>query len=410
MSTIFVQIASYKDPQLIPTIDDCIKNAKHPENLRFGIAWQHAPEENIDKYKNDSRFKIIDIPYQESKGACWARNKIQQEYGGEKYTLQLDSHHRFIKNWDAELIQMIKDLQSKGHKKPILTSYLPSYFPDKDPDGRIMEPWILNIERFLPEGAVFLRPSSMPDWQNQPGPFPSRFLSGHFIFTLGKFNKEVPYDPDFYFHGEETSLAVRAFTHGYDLFSPHKLIAWHEYSREGSARHWDDHSTWNDKDKKSYARFRALFDMGNSTEDITGFGFGKVRTLQDYENYSGLKFSTRQIHEETLREDKPPVKGDFIKGLKNKVKTCISIYKGSLLENDYNVFVVAMLDEQGKDLYRRDVEEEEIKRLLNEAPNDKFIHVWVDYEDNRLPHTSRFWPCSKSKGWCDRTEQVINYE
>ena len=33
MSTIFIQIASYKDPQLIPTLDDCIKNAKHPENF-----------------------------------------------------------------------------------------------------------------------------------------------------------------------------------------------------------------------------------------------------------------------------------------------------------------------------------------------------------------------------------------
>jgi len=408
---IFVQIAAYRDKQLIPTINDCIANAKDPENLIFCIAWQHDEEDaSMLPYKDKKNFTIIDIPYKESKGVCWARSILQKHCKNEKYTLQLDSHHRFIKNWDAELIQMIKDLQSKGHKKPILTSYLPSYFPDKDPDGRIMEPWILNIERFLPEAAVFLRPSSMPDWQNQPGPFPSRFLSGHFIFTLGKFNKEVLYDPDFYFHGEETSLAVRAFTHGYDLFSPHKLIAWHEYSREGSARHWDDHSTWNDKDKKSYARFRALFDMGNSTEDITGFGFGKVRTLQDYENYSGLKFSTRQIHEETLREDKPPVKGDFIKGLKNKVKTCISIYKGSLPEKDYSVFVVAMLDEQGKDLYRRDVDEEEIKRLLNEAPNDKFIHVWVDYEDSRLPHTSRFWPCSKSKGWCDRTEQVINYE
>jgi len=408
---IFVQIAAYKDKQLIPTIKDCIANAKNPENLFFCIAWQHEEDDNsMIPYKDKKNFNILDIPYKDSKGVCWARNLLQKQYKKEKYTLQLDSHHRFVKNWDAELIKMIKDLQSNGVKKPLLTSYLPSYFPDKDPDGRIMEPWILNIERFLPEGAVFLRPSSMPDWENQPGPFPSRFLSGHFIFTLGKFNKEVPYDPDFYFHGEETSLAARAFTHGYDLYSPHKLIAWHEYSREGSARHWDDHSTWSDKDKRSYARFRALFNMGNSDEDISGFGFGKVRTLLDYEKYSGLKFSTRQIHEETLREDKPPTKGDFNKGLKNKVKTCISIYKGVIPEKDYNVFVVAMLDEKGNDLFRRDVEVEEIKKLMNESPNDKFIHVWVDYEDNRLPHSSRFWPHSKSKGWCDRTEQVIKYE
>ena len=30
---IFVQIASYRDPELLPTIRDCIDKAKHPEML-----------------------------------------------------------------------------------------------------------------------------------------------------------------------------------------------------------------------------------------------------------------------------------------------------------------------------------------------------------------------------------------
>jgi hypothetical protein len=34
VDTIFVQIASYRDPELIPTIYDCIENADFPENLR----------------------------------------------------------------------------------------------------------------------------------------------------------------------------------------------------------------------------------------------------------------------------------------------------------------------------------------------------------------------------------------
>jgi hypothetical protein len=38
--TIFVQIASYRDPQLIPTIKDMLGKAKYPENLRLGIARQ----------------------------------------------------------------------------------------------------------------------------------------------------------------------------------------------------------------------------------------------------------------------------------------------------------------------------------------------------------------------------------
>ena len=63
---IFIQIASYRDPQLIPTLDDCIDKATNPENLVFSIAWQHSSEDEwdtLDKYKDDPRFKIIDIDY-----------------------------------------------------------------------------------------------------------------------------------------------------------------------------------------------------------------------------------------------------------------------------------------------------------------------------------------------------------
>lgn len=80
---IFIQIASYRDPQLVPTIKDCIKNAKNPKKLVFSIAWQHSTEDlwdNLDEFKDDKRFKVVDIDYKESKGACWARNQLQQNY------------------------------------------------------------------------------------------------------------------------------------------------------------------------------------------------------------------------------------------------------------------------------------------------------------------------------------------
>ena len=56
MKSIFVQIASYRDPQLIPTIKDCLENAKNPKNLVFSIAWQHAEEDlwdNLDEFLNE---------------------------------------------------------------------------------------------------------------------------------------------------------------------------------------------------------------------------------------------------------------------------------------------------------------------------------------------------------------------
>ncbi len=67
---------------------------------------------------------------------------------------------------------------------------------------------------------------------NLQRPLRARFVSAHFLFTLGAFVNDVPYDPELYFHGEEIMLAIRAFTHGYDLFHPPEHILWHEYTRD----------------------------------------------------------------------------------------------------------------------------------------------------------------------------------
>ncbi len=97
---IFVQIASYRDPQLIPTIEDMLEKASHPENLTFGICWQYDETEDINKYDDDPRFKISKHHYTESEGLGWARHITNTLYSGEKYTLQIDSHHRFVEGWD----------------------------------------------------------------------------------------------------------------------------------------------------------------------------------------------------------------------------------------------------------------------------------------------------------------------
>jgi len=170
--TIFVQIASYRDPELVKTLDDLFDKAKNPDNLNVCVAFQFSEEDtftkDINKYRDDSRLTIIDIPYTASKGACWARNKIQQEYKQEQYTLQLDSHHRFTQDWDITCINMLKGLQSRGYDKPLLTSYIPSYNPQTDPKGRVDTPWGMSFDRFTPEGVVFFMPYYMERMKLHP--------------------------------------------------------------------------------------------------------------------------------------------------------------------------------------------------------------------------------------------------
>jgi hypothetical protein len=409
--TIFVQIASYRDPQLLPTIKDCIEKSKYPENLRFGVAWQHSLEDkwdNLDEYFNDPRFKIVDIDYKDSKGACWARNQLQQKYNGEKYTLQLDSHHRFIQDWDTELIQMVKQLQDKGHKKPLLTSYISSFNPDNDPQDRTMEPWWMTFDRFIPEGAVFFLPSSIPGWQDMTEPIPSRFYSAHFAFTLGQFCKEVPHDPEYYFHGEEISIAVRAYTWGYDLFHPHKVVAWHEYTRKGRTKQWDDDPEWGQLNAISHKRNRVLFGMDGECMCQINFGiygFGKKRTLEDYERYAGLRFKDRSVQQYTLDNNiapnpliEDPVEYD--QSFLSVFKHCIDIGFNQIPLDDYDVFAVAFEDINGNEIHRQDAMPDEIQRIKNDP--DGYGKIWRVFNTQTKPSRWIVWPHSISQGWMER--------
>lgn len=412
---IFIQIASYRDPQLVPTIKDCIKNAKNPKKLVFSIAWQHSTEDlwdNLDEFKDDKRFKIVDIDYKESKGACWARNQLQQNYKDEEYTLQLDSHHRFVENWDEECILMIKQLQNKGHQKPLLTGYVSSFDPDNDPNGRTLEPWKMNFDRFIPEGAVFFLPATIDDYKERTEPLPARFYSAHFCFTLGSFVKEVPHDPEYYFHGEEISIAVRAFTWGYDLFHPHKIIAWHEYTRKGRTKHWDDDKTWGKKNENCHKRNRKLFGMDGEVQDIDFgiYGFGKERSLLDYEKYAGISFQKRAVQKETIDHKNPPnaqysSEEEFNNSFLRIFKHCIDVAYKDVPEKDYNFWVVAFHGSDGKELHRKDADKNEINRLMNDP--DKYCKIWREFNTEEKPSYWVVWPHSESKGWCDKIQRNL---
>jgi len=411
MNNIFVQIASYRDPQLIPTLKSMIENAKNPKKLIIGICRQYHPDDKfdvLDEYKNDKRFRVTDVLYSESKGVCWARNQVQQLYGGEDYTLQIDSHMRFEKNWDETFIKMIKQLQKKGFEKPLLTGYVSSFNPENDPEQRIREPWRMAFDRFIPEGAVFFLPESIPGWQDLKEPVPARFYSAHFCFTLGKFSVEVQHDPEFYFHGEEISIAVRAFTHGYDLFHPHKVAIWHEYTRKGRTKQWDDDKEWGIKNSTSHKKNRQLFGMDGEeiTMDFSKYGFGTERSLKDYEIYSGLLFSKRAIQQHTLDKNYPPnptiyeTEEEWINSFSSIFKHCIDIGFHQVPEKDYDFWVVAFHTEKDETIFRKDADINEIKRMMNDP--DNYCKVWREFPTTQKPKYWVVWPHSESKGWCDR--------
>ena len=314
MDKIFVQIASYRDPELLPTLRDCLAKAKYPERLTFGICWQRDEWENLAEFEEDPRFRIITIPWRESQGVCWARNLIQQQYQGEAFTLHLDAHHRFLQDWDELLIHTIMRLK-KFSSKPLLTGYPPAY---RSEDGymEIPYPRRLAFQSFSSGGVLLTKSIPVRESEIENEAIPARFLAAGFCFTLGRFCEEVPHDPNLYCIGEEPSLAARAYTHGYDMFHPVKWVVWHEYSRKDKRLHWEDHDAKKtqkrlfnalDLELKSLHRYRVLMQMKQANIDFGKWGLGSERNFEAFEKFVGIKFSLKAVDPNWLR-DKLPTK------------------------------------------------------------------------------------------------------
>jgi hypothetical protein len=397
---IFVQIASYRDPELLPTIRDCINKAKYPQNLTFGICWQRDESESMEEFADDKRFTILDYHWSKSKGLCWARSEIQKLWKGEEYTLQLDSHHRFLQDWDEELIEMMKQT---GSEKPIITSYAGMYSP-KDNQLLNVEPYMMVADKFTPSGTILFMPNSIPNWQELTSPIPARFVSGHYFFTIGKHCEEYKYDPNLYFAGDEISLSIRSFTLGYDLFHPHKTIVWHEYTREGRTKHWTDFDTknknegvvdslWWEMDNESKRRLRHMLQEEDNGIDLGIYGLGTVRSHHDYELYAGINFANRKLHRDTLLGKNPPVNDDsdwyvvpeqefdFIVNIPDPLTEVLFIYIG-------------IEDSDGTVIYREDLSE--YKPSLN-----------VKVKSTTEPYKLVYWPVDKDGNWFNRIDTII---
>ena len=320
MDTIFIQIASYRDPELTKTIASCIRNCSSPERLRFGIVNQYAAEDtfnaDLDQYRGDDRFRIIDVVWHESKGACWARALQQTLYRGETYTMQLDSHMRFARDWDTYLVDC---MQKTGSAKPFLTAYVAAYEAEKETGETDYTPFIgyqMVPNRMTPDATIHTIGTSFPliNGELASSPVPGRFASGHFFFTLGQHCQEYRYDENMYFDGEEVHLAVVAYTLGYDIYHPDQNYVWHDYCSYERKKHWGDHAEvrdrvelpWWRRDQIAKSRLKKLLGVEENDQDLGLQQLGSVRTLAEYESYAGVDFHGRRLHPDTLAGKIPP--------------------------------------------------------------------------------------------------------
>ena len=411
---IFIQIAAYRDAELLPTLRDCVAQASNARRLRFGICWQRSEEETLGEFAQDPRVRVFEVPAERSRGACWARQQTQALFRDEEYTLQLDSHHRFVQGWDELLVQMLEGLRGRGYAKPLITSYAPVYDPANEPDGRTIKPLRLRFNGFSRDGPFAVMPETMDDYQTQTEPEPARFFSAHLAFTVGEFCRQVPYDPQLYFFGEEPSIAMRAYSQGYDLFHPHRVVVWHHYGREKSPKHWGDHPRHYFRNELSMRRFRCLVEEGlrgvsGEQSSLSPYGLGASRGLRDYELYTGVSFELRGATKHAMKplpppEPEPPLSPEAWRSmLLLPYEVLVPLGKEELTDGaeQYDFVFVGAHSLQGQELVRYDLRKDELAQALQQG-----CHL-LRFLAAAPPVSWTVWPYLRHGGWGVKSTRPI---
>jgi hypothetical protein len=298
VSSIFIQIASYRDFELSKTILSAVNTQSGRHSIHFGVfnLYQKENEIYIPTLPN---LKVIEKEAPEGLGVGKSRNIANSLYDGEDYYLQIDSHTRFKKNWDQFYVNEVKKFQECGIKKPLLTTYPGSYsYGDNLQEVMNLEETV-NIVSFKEHPENFTN-SLIP---SQLGVAPegravNRSVSAGSIFTVGSFS-EMDFNDKIVFWGEEILLAAKSFTNGFDLLIPSQQQIFHLYynhsqevQRNGRRHIWKDFPTeWSALDAISKIEVEDIL----STARVGKDALGTVRTLKEFGDYVGLDFENRTV-------------------------------------------------------------------------------------------------------------------
>lgn len=305
---IFVQIASYRDAECQYTVKDLFEKATHPERISIGICWQTDPEKDqgcfIEPYPYPDQVRVVEYHAKNSKGSLWARAEAQKLWAGEEYTLQIDAHMRFEKGWDNTLLTM---LQQTGSVKPLLTTYAAPYEPpDKLRTDTVYRMGMREFKQDKPGvppkllyKSTTIRKEDRPDT-----PFLTATVCNAFMFAPSALWHEVPIDPYIYFYGDDTSFAARAWTHGWDIFSPHQCVIYHLWDRKTRPGHWGDFPaissglSKNTDDRVAHLVGMQRCNDAEILKELDAYGLGTVRSLEEYQRFAGINFATLEIVED----------------------------------------------------------------------------------------------------------------
>jgi len=210
------------------------------------------------------------------------------------FCMQVDAHVDFMEHYDDALMKMWAMTENEYG---VLSTYVGNVKQDLSKSGHVLigHPHyeIPFICKTIVGGHGVVRNSQATAAYCLPRPHLSFTWAAGWSFAKCHFERVVPNDPylEGMFDGEEFSRMLRLWTHGYDVYTPHRPVVFHDYTH---FRPWQKgrESTWNGNPPGlNYAlkRYFSLVDkQGAEKVDLGPYGLGKERTIDQYVEFAGI--------------------------------------------------------------------------------------------------------------------------
>jgi hypothetical protein len=236
MEKILVSVAAYDENHLAQTLESCLEKASNPERIFFSVVEQRSDNKfsDLDKFTN---LKIQRVYSPRPRGVGIARNESAAMLEDEDYVLVIDAHMVFNKDWDANLVSRIKELESKHGNQVLLSQHLPSAIIKNGkllphPERRFDAPSTLYFE------GIHVQGEAMPRGKKYHRQYA---LTCHYIFARSDLFRDISFDPRIFYLAEEPVLAMRICTRGYKIFCSDYVPMFHlQKNRVAENRKWNN--------------------------------------------------------------------------------------------------------------------------------------------------------------------------
>lgn len=304
-SIIFVSIPSYRDLECPKTIQDLFRKARFPARLLVGVCEQnYQGDYGALTFPGASQvrgnIRLHSMPAADAKGPMFARALIEQELydkGEADYWLQIDSHMGFTKDFDVNLIR--QQAMTPDPRRSIITAYPPD-LKDRRAISPLTLPTFLKFHCF-DQNRGFIAQQKQTFREFPETTRPSLFYAAGFTFGPAEAHETVRYDPhtDYLFLGEEISMNLRFYTHGYNMFCPCSSLLYHMANRNYRPTFWEQIYRKNTKqppvvreqrkelEAKALKRLQDLVFEGIDPPEKE-YGLGRERTIAEFEDYIGV--------------------------------------------------------------------------------------------------------------------------